>query len=65
MAQYYDLRGELTLFGWWGLVLIYVAFGLLVVWFGSCHGAAARAWLAGWYRWTVALACVTAVYAVL
>jgi hypothetical protein len=46
MSQYYNLRGELTLWGWWGLALVYVGFAVAVACFGARH-AAASSWLAG------------------
>ena len=50
MSQYYDLRGELTVWGWWGLVLVYAVFAVLVLWLGTRHSASASTWLAAWYR---------------
>lgn len=65
MSSYYDLRGELTLWGWWGLVLVYVLFVVLLAWFLVRYSARSAVWLSSWYRVTVALNVLLVIYAVL
>jgi hypothetical protein len=51
--------------GWWGLVLVYVLGAAAVVWAAVSWATRAQAWVAGWYRWTVCLNLLLVVYALL
>lgn len=65
LSSYYDLRGELTLWGWWGLVLVYVLCAGLAAWFVARWHARAAVWLASWYRCALLLNVAILCYAVL